>query len=246
MGHDFNAIGDPTNELTVAYRSMLSTRDASRILSILYFFVPFWLLKTLPFQRNRATFQAANTIRRTCRQLIRKKREVLEHNKKSVDVDILSTALTSGAFTDDHIVNQMMTFLAAGHETTATAVTWGVYLLCLNPDVQTRLRQEIRHSLPSIDNAKVCVTSESLDSLPYLHAVCNEVLRIKPPLPLTVLLMQSLFSQAPSFCYDKIPVLPERGIFESVMSCPSPTPPFPAHTGQKILCGRNLRLITPF
>ncbi|MCJ1462021.1 hypothetical protein MMC07_000621 [Pseudocyphellaria aurata] len=182
MGDDFNAIGDPTSELAAAYRSVLSTRDASRILSILYFFVPFWFLKTLPFRRNLTTFQAANTIRRTCRQLINKKRNVLNH--KEDHADILATALTPGAFTDDHLVNQMMTFLAAGHETTATAVTWGVHLLCLNADVQTHLRKEIKGNIPSI--ADIDIASQKLDCLPYLHAVCNEILRIKPPLPLTV------------------------------------------------------------
>lgn len=186
MGQDFNAISDPKNELTAAYQQVFSRRENSKILAILYFVIPLWLLKRLPFRQNINMFQAANTIKRTCRQLISKKRERLQQNEKSVGIDILSVALESGVFTEENLVNQMMTFLAAGHETTATAMTWAAHLLCLNPEVQTRLRQEIRTNLPSIDAAGASITSEVLDGLPYLHAVCNEVLRVHPPAPMTI------------------------------------------------------------
>lgn len=186
MGQDFNAIGDPTNELTATYGRVFSARDRAKILEVLYFFIPFWLLKILPFRRNLVVFQAANTIKRICRQLISKKKERLEQKEKRVDVDILSVALESGGFTEENLVNQMMTFLAAGHETTATAMTWAAHRLCLNPDVQTRLRQEIRNNLPSIDDAEASVTSQTLDRLSYLHAVCNEILRVNPPVPVTL------------------------------------------------------------
>lgn len=186
MGQDFNAIGDPTNELAAAYRRVFTSRDRNKFLEFLYFLIPFWLLTILPSQRNLAIFQAANTIKRVCRQLVSKKKAKLEQKEKRVDVDILSVALESGGFTDENLVNQMMTFLAAGHETTATAMTWAAHLLCLHPDVQTRLRQEIRNYLPSIDDTQNSMTSQTLDQLPFLHAVCNEVLRVHPPAPITL------------------------------------------------------------
>ena len=49
-------------------------------------------------------------------------------------------------------------------------------MLCLNPDMQTRLRQEIRKHLPSIEE-NVNITSQQVDHMPYLNAVCSEVLR---------------------------------------------------------------------
>ncbi|MCJ1467384.1 hypothetical protein MMC07_006008 [Pseudocyphellaria aurata] len=186
MGQDFNAIGDPTNELTAAYRRVFTSQNASKILSILYFIIPFWLLRILPFRQNLAVFQAVNIIKRTCRQLIRSKQKRLEQKEKRVEVDILSVAIESGGFTEDQLVNQLMTFLAAGHETTATAVTWAAHLLCLHPDVQTRLRQEIRENLPPIDSEEASITAQTLDRLPYLHAVCNEILRVNPPVPMTL------------------------------------------------------------
>jgi cytochrome P450 len=78
----------------------------------------------------------------------------------------------------------MMTFLAAGHETTASSMIWAIYLLCVHPEIQTRLREEIRANLPSLDSEE-SVNSQQIDHMPYLNAVCSEVLRYFPPVPLT-------------------------------------------------------------
>jgi len=80
----------------------------------------------------------------------------------------------------------MMTFLLAGHETTASSMTWASYLLAKHPDVQTRLRNEIHEKLPPIGEGEdgPTVSSLDIDHMPYLNAVCNEVLRYFAPVPL--------------------------------------------------------------
>ena len=89
-------------------------------------------------------------------------------------------------FSDDDLVDQMMTFLAAGHETTASALTWAMYLLAKHPQIQDRLRNEVRSGLPSPMDENSRVTSKSIERLPYLNAVCKEALRVYPPIMLTV------------------------------------------------------------
>lgn len=74
---------------------------------------------------------------------------------------------------------------AAGHETTASSMTWAIYMLSRFPMVQERLRQEIRGNLPSID-ADTDITSLDIDHMPYLNAVCNEILRYYAPVPITI------------------------------------------------------------
>ena len=135
---------------------------------------------------NSNIVEAIQVIKRVCRQLIQQKQEKLDRKEKRVDVDILSVALESGGFSEEGLVNQMMTFLAAGHETTATTLTWVTYALCLHPEIQTRLREEIRANLTSISDDSTTVTSEMLDKLHYLHAVCKETLRLYSPVPLTM------------------------------------------------------------
>ncbi|TVY41649.1 Cytochrome P450 monooxygenase [Lachnellula occidentalis] len=166
MGQDFGAIQDPNNLLSVTYQKIFRPSKSAAILALAGLLLPTWFVRVLPVKRNEDINWASGVIRDTCRQLIRSKKEKLEKGDLH-DVDILSVALESG-----------------GHETTATAITWAVYMLCLNPEMQTRLRAEIRDHLPSINNDST-VTSQQIDHMPYLNAVCNELLRYYAPVPLT-------------------------------------------------------------
>lgn len=193
MGQDFNALEDPQTELSRAYQSIFNADDRqARILGLLGLIFPRWFLQALPLKRNRAVRHGIGTIRRVSHELVQQKKRNLEQ-KKRTGIDILSVALESGGFTDENLVDQMMTFLAAGHETTSTAMIWAVYALCRHPEVQTRLRDEVRNGLPPIDGAgpaktttTTTITAPDLDRLPFLHAVCSEVFRLYPPVRVTL------------------------------------------------------------
>lgn len=184
MGQDFNAIADPSNELNTTYRTIFSPGRGARILQIISIIIPLWLIRLLPLKRNEEVKESISTIKKVARDLIRDKRAKLEKGGRT-DQDILSVAIESGGFTDDDLVNQLMTFLAAGHETTASAMSWAAYLLCKYPDVQKRLREEVRAALPSVTSTE-SINSQDIDKLPYLNAVLNEVMRLFPPVPLTL------------------------------------------------------------
>lgn len=186
MGQDFNAIQDPNTELNATYRKVFQPSREAQMLGMLSLFLPIWLVRALPVQRNDDIVVASATVRRVCRRLIQQKQEKLNNKEKRVDVDILSVALESGGISEENLVDQLMTFLAAGHETTASAMTWAVYTLCKHPEIQSRLRAEVREHLPSIDDSSTIVTDKVLDKLPYLHAVCSELLRVYSPVPLTL------------------------------------------------------------
>lgn len=185
MGNDFNAIQNPDSTLNQTYRRMFQPSGAARVMAIIGVFVPFWIMKRLPVKRNADVEGARTTIRQVCQNLIIKKRAALQDGKAS-EKDILSVAIESGGFSDEDLINQLMTFLAAGHETTASAMTWATYLLCRYPDVQKRLCEEIRSKLPSVSDPNSQITAADLEALPYLHAVCNETLRFLPSVPLTL------------------------------------------------------------
>ena len=63
-------------------------------------------------------------------------------------------------------------------------MTWACYEMCKNRSIQSRVRDEVRTILPSIDSNS-SVTAEELDKCHYLHAVCMEVLRLHAPVALT-------------------------------------------------------------
>ncbi len=184
MGQDFNSIANPDTELNRVYRTIFQPSKSAQFLSLLQFFVPHWIIRSLPVKRNDDVRAAAGVARETSRQLVQEKKLAMASNK-SLPPDIISVALSSGYFTDEKLVDNMMTFLAAGHETTASAFTWAIYLMCQSPHVQAKLREEVRSHISSLTTDKK-ITSEIIDNMPYLHAVCNEVLRIYAPVPLTL------------------------------------------------------------
>ncbi|WPH02622.1 cytochrome P450 78A3 [Acrodontium crateriforme] len=185
MGQDFNALQDPTNKLNRVYREVFNPGRMGRIMQVLGLFIPVWILRLLPVKRNEEMRNANLYIKQVCRDLIAGKRARLEEQKtrSAVDIDILSVALESGGFSDEDLVNQMMTFLVAGHETTATAMLWAVYLLCKHPEAQSRLRKEVRSKLTSLNGE---VNAADVDNCAYLNAVCSEVLRVWAPVALTM------------------------------------------------------------
>lgn len=185
LGKDFNALDDPETELNRTYRKVLQPSRAGQYLAFLSFIVPQRIVQALPVTHNNNIVESSEAIKRVARQLIRDKKAKMQVEGKRQDIDILSVALESGGFSDEDLVNQLMTFLAAGHETTATALTWAIYLLCKHPEVQRRLHKEIRATLPSIESTEQ-ITVSRLDSCTYLHAVCSEVLRLYAPVPITL------------------------------------------------------------
>lgn len=180
-GKDFEALMDPENDLNKTYKSIFSSTRGAQLVQLFLNMFPHWLVVALPLKQNDEIGKAVHVIKTVARDLIADKRANLEKGE-SKQVDILSVAMQSGGFTDEDLVNQLMTFLAAGHETTASAMSWAVYLLCKHPDTQTKLRAEVREKL----DLKGEISSTDIDGLPYLNAVLNETMRLFPPVPLTL------------------------------------------------------------
>ncbi|KAG7448724.1 cytochrome P450 [Guyanagaster necrorhizus] len=78
--------------------------------------------------------------------------------------------------TDDELLSNTMTFLLAGHETTAHTICFAVVLLALYPDVQRRVYEEVSKFWPEGAPAP-----ESIAALEYTTGVFLETLRLFPP-----------------------------------------------------------------
>ena len=79
--------------------------------------------------------------------------------------------------TDTEIIAQSWLFLLAGYETTSTAMTFCIYELALNQEVQERLYDELQTAIETTGDFNY----EQLWKLPYLEAVIYESLRLYPP-----------------------------------------------------------------
>ncbi|KAG8408851.1 hypothetical protein J3459_010825 [Metarhizium acridum] len=69
----------------------------------------------VPFPKRRQVQRSSNMIRNVPRNVIQVKKQKLEREQLD-DVDIVSVALRSGVFSEDEVIDQMMTFPGAGHE----------------------------------------------------------------------------------------------------------------------------------
>ena len=77
--------------------------------------------------------------------------------------------------------NNLMTFITAGHETTALALTWTFYLLSLHPEIEERVRGEI-----AAVTRGGPVRPDYIDELAYTNQVIQESMRLYPPAALIV------------------------------------------------------------
>jgi cytochrome P450 len=85
---------------------------------------------------------------------------------------------TGEAMPDSLIIDNLVTFLLAGHETTAQALTWTLYLLALFTDWQEKAREEIRRVAGGRP-----IDREVLKELSLVEAIFQEAMRLYPPAP---------------------------------------------------------------
>ena len=183
LGKDFDTLQEPDSDLNKTYRVVFEPTRILQFLAILKYFIHPKIIESIPLSRNTGIEVAAQTIRRICKKVIHDKKERLAKGELK-DLDILSVILRGEYMDEDEMITQMMTFLAAGHETVSVGITYAIYMMCLHPEWQTKLRDEVRATVPSISSDKDIVAND-IDQLPLLNAFCNEVLRYWPPVPMT-------------------------------------------------------------
>jgi len=79
---------------------------------------------------------------------------------------------------DDEIVANLLTFITAGHETTAVALTWTVWLLAKDQATQQRVFEEVRAVAGNQMIDATCV-----EGLSFCRQVIQEAMRLFPPAP---------------------------------------------------------------
>ena len=136
------------------------------------------------FHRRRAK-RTAREIRSLITRLTAERMQAIEAGRAPDDLatKIMTTAdpQTGDRFDTAEMVDQVAIFFLAGHETSASALAWALYLLALYPDWQDRVAAEAQSIMPDgapdfADIAKLKVTRD----------VFREALRLYPPVPMMV------------------------------------------------------------
>ncbi|WP_108815057.1 cytochrome P450 [Loktanella sp. Alg231-35] len=130
---------------------------------------------------KRETRQTARHLRRLITQLVEQRLALIASGEAPDDLatKILTTADpdTGQTFTRDEMVDQVAIFFLAGHETSASAIAWALYLVATNPDWQDLLAAEA---------AVFSGQFSELSQLKQTRDVFRETLRLYPPVPMMV------------------------------------------------------------
>ena len=143
-----------------------------------FFPLPAWMPRFFRYGTRRD----AKEIRRLIRDLTTTRMQALKRGSAPDDLasKIMTTKdpVTGSGFDTEEMVDQVAIFFLAGHETSASALAWALYLMALFPDWQEKLAQE---AVVLED-----MSFASVSRLRFSRDVFRETLRLYPPVPMMV------------------------------------------------------------
>ncbi|KAF9243490.1 cytochrome P450 [Melanogaster broomeanus] len=188
LGHSFDAL-DPTKESEYLDAIRVLAPSTLRLI-LLRPFIPFivrnfslyWRYKIMDWAPIEALQELMDL---TSKKIFAEKKAAME---RSVRANNISSSDTD-RLTDAELLGQMNTVIFAGFETSTSAICRIFWILASKPDVQARLRSEVREAkqcyAASHDIADpwedIGLPYDVLMGLPYLDAIVRETLRVHPP-----------------------------------------------------------------
>ncbi|KAJ0412246.1 hypothetical protein ATCC90586_006632 [Pythium insidiosum] len=180
---------------------------------VLRFMRPTWVWKLqrwlnvgaeAQMRRDIATLDAAvtriihETLRRRAEQQKRvqpqEEEDASTHRVKSASKDIVSLFLENRldddaevdeAATAKYLRDTVLNFLVAGRDSTAQTLSWFLWCLSRNANVEQKIRDELASALPELMSGELSSPSmEQVQRLTYLEAAIRETLRLHPPVPI--------------------------------------------------------------
>ncbi|KAJ4494835.1 cytochrome P450 [Lentinula edodes] len=146
------------------------------------------LLLQFPTKEEKRYLSFLNASKKVARPLFEKASAEKTMRNESEGKDVLSVLVHANqeedptkALDEDEVLSQMATIILAGHETTASAMTWILYALTKSPKDQEIIYREIQEVRER--NGDNEPSPQDLDSMPFFNAVIKEGLRLYPIVP---------------------------------------------------------------
>ncbi|KAJ9177695.1 hypothetical protein P3X46_012885 [Hevea brasiliensis] len=155
----------------------------------------FWKLqRSLRIGQEWKMQRAWKTLDRLSAEYISRKRKQLSNQSPlpengSDGVDLLTSYMSDaeimGSKPDDKFLRDtIINLLLAGRDTTSSALTWFLWLVSKNPQVESKIREELKEIIPKDDAENWRIFNpQELNRLVYLHGALCESLRLYPPVP---------------------------------------------------------------
>jgi cytochrome P450 len=144
---------------------------------------PLDLLGAPPYVPRLAQLRVRSTLRffeDAITEIIATRRQRLADNREHLANDILTLLLaaldpvTGERMTEAEVRSNILTFISAGHETTANALTWSLFLISKSPE----WRQSVEAEVEAVPRSESLET----DALTETRAVIEEAIRLYPPI----------------------------------------------------------------
>ncbi|GBN14195.1 Cytochrome P450 4V2 [Araneus ventricosus] len=94
---------------------------------------------------------------------------------------LLECHFNDPSFTEEHVREEVDTFMFAGHDTTGMGLSYVLYCIGLHPEVQKKIVEELDEIFQNDNDREV--TCEDLTKLKYLECTIKETFRLYPPVP---------------------------------------------------------------
>ncbi len=138
--------------------------------------LPSWF----PHPGSRTMSNASGYLRRELTNVIQQRRNGSNGTQDLLDRLLAATDPETGeSMSDDYVLDNLLTFLIAGHETTASSLTWTLYLLAKYPEWQERIAREV-HDVVGSD----ALSADHIAKLDITRQVLSEAMRVYAPAPM--------------------------------------------------------------
>jgi cytochrome P450 len=126
--------------------------------------------------RNRQAMASVEKLNQTMYGMIERRRASGEDKGDLLSMLLLARDEDGSSLTNEQVRDEAMTLFVAGHETTANATTWSLYLLARNLEVQRALREQVRAAVGTR-----AITFADLPKIPLALQIFKESMRLYPP-----------------------------------------------------------------
>ncbi|KAI0648471.1 cytochrome P450 [Trametes meyenii] len=164
------------------------------------------VVELLPYDPSQRMKQISDALHSRSLQIVNERKLALQGGDEALKQqvgegkDIMSVLLRANMaaseadrLSDEEVVAQVSTLVLAAMDTTSNALARTLHLLSLNPEIQQKLREEITQARDDGTGKLRDLDYDEVTELPYLDAVCREVLRLYPPVRL---LMRSVLKDS--------------------------------------------------
>jgi cytochrome P450 len=177
FGFDMNSLHERSSPIVTHFQNLFFSIQPSFVRMLPFFF-------SLPIDENRRREKSRLEIEKLIVDIVHEK--IGSTKAHSSRVDLLDRLLevqesnpeSSARLSDDQIMTHLLTFAAAGHDTTSSSLAFTLNLLSRNESIRHRAQREARDILQEYDGV---ISYEAVEEMPFVQAVIKESMRLFPP-----------------------------------------------------------------